>query len=200
MLFTTIGIFILATSFALPLTGIIIIGVFITIILLIFFYYKSIKGKTGFFTTIINFLKLHKLKVIKKNYFKIMAFENEIKNFFRKNPKEAIISLSISMILWVLTLVEFKILLLLFNYNIPLWTIFLVMLTVGIAVIIPVPAALGILEISQASLFQIAYKKSGLGLVISFLTRIKDIIWTSIGLVYLYHRGIKLINKRTTKL
>ena len=79
------------------------------------------------------------------------------------------------MMLWILTIVEFKVLLLLFNYSLPIRTVFFVLLAVGLAMMIPVPAALGVLEIGQASLFQIAYKKSGLGLVIGLITRVKDI-------------------------
>jgi len=68
------------------------------------------------------------------------------------------------------------------------------MAVVGFAYIIPVPAALGALEAGQASLFSLVGLGAGVGVVLSLLIRVRDIMWTFIGLSYLSLHG--LIRKR----
>jgi uncharacterized protein (TIRG00374 family) len=62
------------------------------------------------------------------------------------------------------------------------------MLGVGFAHALPVPASLGALEGAQAAVFELA-GDSHMAIVAASVTRLRDIVWTIPGLVYLAARG-----------
>jgi uncharacterized protein (TIRG00374 family) len=67
------------------------------------------------------------------------------------------------------------------------------MLGVGLAHALPVPAALGALEGTQAAVFELA-GESQMAIVAASVVRIRDIVWTVPGLVYL---GILALRRRS---
>jgi uncharacterized membrane protein YbhN (UPF0104 family) len=64
-----------------------------------------------------------------------------------------------------------------------------VLLGVGLAHALPVPASLGALESTQVALFHLTQGGDALGLVAAGVARIRDIVWTVPGAVYLLLRG-----------
>jgi len=194
-LLTLIGIIVLVTNFAIPdntmwtlLTApIILMGV-------IYYFYQRMKSKKGFFTSIIKFLGLNKIEALKNMDEPVEKCEKEMSKFFRKKKKESLFALGISAGAWLLMFLEFKFILLSMGHNVSWIIIFSAMAVVGFAYIIPVPAALGALEAGQASLFSLVGLGAGVGVVLSLLIRVRDIMWTFIGLSYLSLHG--LIRKR----
>lgn len=162
-------------------------------ILLWLFYYRLFKGK-GVFSSLIGFFKLNKFTFIEKNFQKIRHSELEMTNFFNNYKKVFIIGTIISFILWILTIFEFKYLLYTFGYDTGLIQIFLVLVAVGIAYLVPVPTALGVLEGVQVSLFTAFGKGASYGFAISLVTRVRDMMWTLYGLSYLYFKGVVVRN------
>jgi len=154
------------------------------------FYHLTITEK-GFFTTCFRLLKLNKWKLTKKYEKDIKGMEFHLIQFFKYN-KKGFKNASLTFILtWVLMFFEYKLALLLLGYNASFAAIFIVFSLVGLAYIIPVPAALGALEFGQSSASAILGVSSGIGLALSIVIRGRDMIWVFLGLSYLTLHKIK---------
>jgi len=66
-----------------------------------------------------------------------------------------------------------------------------VLLGVGLAHALPVPASLGALESAQVALFHLTKGGDALGLVAAGVARIRDLVWTVPGGLYLLLRGTR---------
>jgi len=85
---------------------------------------------------------------------------------------------------------EYETALLTFNYSPSVLTLYLVICVIGFAYLIPVPAALGVLEISQASLFTVLNVPVSIGIALGLLIRFRDLLWALTGLLYLLNYKI----------
>jgi uncharacterized protein (TIRG00374 family) len=63
------------------------------------------------------------------------------------------------------------------------------MLGVGLAHALPIPGALGALEGAQAAVFELSGAGTGLAIVAATVARLRDLVWTVPGAVYLALRG-----------
>jgi len=68
--------------------------------------------------------------------------------------------------------------------------IFSVIAIMGFAYVVPIPAALGALELGQASLFGAIGIGASVGFVAGILIRARDLVWTFLGLAYLVFKGL----------
>lgn len=171
----------------------VILIIIITIGLLYFFYDRIFRGK-GVFTSLIKFFALNKFHFFKGHFLKLRESELEMTRFFKNYKRVFIVSTIISFLLWFLTIFEFKVLLYAFGFEASFLQVFLVLVVVGIAYIIPIPTALGILESAQVSLFSFFGKSPHYGLGVSLVTRIRDMMWTLYGLSFLYFKGVMVNN------
>lgn len=158
-----------------------------------FFYTRLFKGK-GIFTSLFKYFKITKLKFVKKNFYKIRDSELEMTRFFINYKRVFIVSTIISFILWILTIFEFKYLLQAFGFTPTFVQVFLVVVAVGLAYIIPIPTSLGVLESFQVTLFSLFGKSVQYGITISLVTRIRDLIWAFYGLTFIYIKGVVVNN------
>jgi len=186
--FGLIGLIILLFSYTIPSTSIVVIYslVFLLVFFLVF-YYRMIKG-LGFLTPIVRKLKF-RYKIVRK----IKEFENNISNFFKNNIK-VLYHISIISGIWVgLLFLEYTILLNLLNISVTFTNVFLVIIGVSVAYMMPLPAALGSLEAFQITIFKIIKLNAAYAVVASIVIRLKDLFWTAIGLILLsyYQMGIK---------
>ena len=154
------------------------------------FYHLTITGK-GFFTTCFRLLRLNKWKVTKKYEKDIKGMEFHLIQFFKYNKKAFRDAFLIFLLIWILMFIEYKLALLLLGYNASFAAIFIVFSLVGLAYIIPVPAALGALEFGQSSASALLKISSGIGLALSIVIRGRDMIWVFFGLSYLVLHKIK---------
>lgn len=206
VIFSLIGLIILALSFTLPKGSMtaIIWGLAFFVALIAIFYYRMLLG-LGFFSSIIDFFRLTRFKAIRANRWKIRDGEKRITDFYRSH-KAAFISCSIiSFALWVLSFLEFKLLMWVFDYEFSLAVLFFVVVFMGIATLFPFPAALGSQEAGQVTLFKIIGAEGNVGIGISLITRVRDILWTIVGLVFMYYKGVKrhfvsLLKKRKDRI
>ncbi len=197
-LFTSIGIIVIIFTFTLPKKSIAVIvwAMLIFISLLGLFYYRMLQGK-GFFTSIIDWLKLERFKKIKDNRWRIRDAEKVIARFFSYHKKQFIICTIISLLLWMMTFLEYTVLTWVFGYRFAFPVIFAVVIMIGISTLFPVPAALGMQEAGQVTIFSVIRGGSGkIGFAVSLITRIRDVLWTSVGLGYMYHKGMKKLVKK----
>jgi glycosyltransferase 2 family protein len=171
----------------------IMIIVLISIFGIWLFYSRLFKGK-GIFTSIFKILRLTKLTFIKENFYKIREAELEMTRFFLNHKKVFIASTFISFFLWLLSILEFKLLLQAFGFDATNLQVFLVLVAVGLAYLVPIPTALGVLESVQVSLFSIFGKGAQYGIAVSIVTRVRDLMWTFYGLTYIYLKGIVVNN------
>ena len=190
--FGLLGVILVLVNIALPSNTLIILTV-LSIVAFSFifsFYFQLMKGK-GFFTKLFRILRLHKAKLLKDHEKKLEEIEREVIHFFTNNRKDFITAFLISLLLWFLMFMEYKVVLLIFGYDASPVDIFLAFFMVGVAYIVPIPGALGVLEFGETSLFSVIATK-GVGFAMSLIIRAKDIILTCIGLLFLFYFHIKL--------
>jgi uncharacterized membrane protein YbhN (UPF0104 family) len=109
-------------------------------------------------------------------------------------------SILISLVSWVMMFVEYKIVTTLLGLNLGFVPLFFIITFVGVAVLFPIPMAVGVLEAGQISAFGIIGVAGSAGVALAFVVRIKDFIWGLIGLILLALFGFdvpKTIKKRS---
>lgn len=157
----------------------------------IYSFYHLTMTEKGFFTTCFRLLRLNKWKLTKKYEKDIKGMESHLIYFFKYNKKGFRDASLVFLLVWILMFFEYKLALLLLGYNASFAAIFIVFSLVGLAYIIPVPAALGALEFGQSSASAILRISSGIGLALSIVIRGRDMIWVFLGLSYLTLHKVK---------
>lgn len=185
--FGIIGIIILIFNYSLPSKSIIIVySLVIALIFFLVFYYRMSKG-LGFITPI--------FRIIKIRYAyeeKIREFERNVSDFFKFHKKVLYKVLIISYLWWILMFLEYAILLNLLHIHINFINVFLVIIGVNVAYMVPLPAGLGVLEAFQIAIFKFIKLNAAYALVASIVIRLKDLFWTIIGLLLLSYYGIRI--------
>ncbi len=191
-LFTFVGIFLFLFNFSLPANlQWILVGIMGIIAFFIFIYYYRIFHNKPVFYPVMRFLHLDRLKVVRRNEIKLKESEKKMILFHIEHRGAFIFSLALSFALLFLSIIEFKFLSLLFGYHLSYYNIFYILMFVGIAYILPVPGALGVLEGGQVWFSDLLGLGSKVGFGIAILTRIRDTLWSLGGLIYLYAKGIR---------
>jgi len=187
LFFGIIGLVILIFNYAVPVKSIIVIySLVIALVFFVIFYYRMSKG-FGFFTPI-----LRKLRLKYKYLIHIYEFEKNVSDFFKFHKKAFYKLLIISLLWWVLMFLEYTLLLNLLRIHINFINVFLVIIAVAVAYTMPLPAALGVLELFQIPVFKFIKLNAAYAVVVSIIIRSKDLIWTVIGLLLLSYYGIKI--------
>lgn len=156
------------------------------------YFYINIRKNQGFFTSIINFLKLNKLSFFKNNKDSIIKSENEIINFFKYKEKAFFSTFLITALSLIMSLGNCKLILYFLNYNLSLKEIVFIKILFIIAYLIPIPAALGSLEGIGAVVFIILGLNAGAGITYALVVRIFYVIIAGMGMIFLSHFGVKL--------
>lgn len=162
-------------------------------IVLLFFF--NLYFKRGFFSTafrLFNFIP--RFKFIRRWMRSVRKLELYVHFFLRYRWKSFIKCSIISALTFVLMVLESKFGLLAIGYDAKISCVFLVMAAVAIASLVPIPATLGILEVSEASLFLMLGINPYIGIAFALIIRLKDFLWTAAGLVLLSNTGINLFN------
>lgn len=120
----------------------------------------------------------------------IDRFESTLIAFYRKRPKHFIASHVIAAVAWLVSLVEYYAILKALGFDVPLYGIFVVYSFVGLAYALPVPLALGTLETAQSLAFGIIGLPIIGGILLAFMTRIRDLLISGLGFVILAYHGI----------
>jgi len=190
LLFFIFGILTLALGYALP-AGLNIILILVSLILLFLiwkFYSRVLRGKTVF-VALYRFLHLDRIKFMAKYQQAIVEFEQPIIKFYTEKRKAFFIALSLSIMILCLSLVEYKLVLLMLGIDAPLSTIFMVLSVVGIAFLVPVPMGLGSLEAFQVALFSVLGIGSASGIGLAMITRARDLLWVMVAVILSLYLG-----------
>ena len=189
-LFTVLGFIIILFSFVVSKSmKTILIAVIVIFVALIFiFNYQMIRGKK-FFSGIINFFSKKKEKP-SRFFIKVLEFEELVVKFYRDDTKYFFYTLFLSIFSWVVMFFEFKVVSSIVGLNLNMFQIFLVVCMIGAATIVPIPMGLGAMEAGQVGLFAILGIRQAAGVGLAFVTRIKDLVLSAIGLILLAVYGL----------
>lgn len=190
-LFFICGVVFLVLDYALPsrlfFLLIILSGLFLYLVW--WFYSRIMRGETVF-TKAFRFFRLHKLGFLAKYQAIILNFEKPIIRFYKSQRKEFFITAGISLFSLVLSLVEYKLVLLMLGIKAPLGVVFLVFSLAGFAFLVPLPMALGSFEAFQVSLFSIIkLGPAAAGVGVAMITRSRDLLWVLGALVLAFYLG-----------
>ena len=190
--------FLVVHTLNLPKLLLIISAIIMAILILIglAFYYKMYQ-KEYFFTYIFEILKLDRIKKLLKFKKKIMETETNLIKFFNHRKKFFIISLLISCLLWFLMILEFKTALMIVGYNASLAQIYLVVTMTGFAMLFPIPASIGVLELSQIGISILVGIPPAVAVALSLLVRTRDFMWIVSGIIFYIYHGTSYIRTIT---
>jgi uncharacterized protein (TIRG00374 family) len=152
--------------------------------LVILFVLNITHGKP-FFTRILT--RFHRSAHFRRG---VQRFEQTLVTFYKEDSKEFFWSHVVGAVAWLLSIVEYKYLLLLLGFDMPLYAIFIVYSFVGLAYILPVPMAIGTLEGGQAAAFRLLGLSPAAGVVLALITRLRDLLISVIGFMILLYYGI----------
>ncbi len=161
--------------------------------LILLFYVRTINGK-GFFTFFFDNLRLSKIRFLKKYEKQVRSIDKTISELFYHSKYYLHLAFLMHFLAWILSLVEFQLILMMFGFRISWINAFMVYAGVGLAYLIPIPGALGILEVIQSFVAQITKLPIQTSFAVSFVVRARDGIWTIIGVLYLYFVKINFKN------
>ncbi len=191
VLFAAVGLLLVFITIAIPsnMMVLMVVIIIITLFLIIRFYRRLAHGHL-FISKWVRRLHIHKTKMFQKYEEDFEHTEKVTLEFFANHRKVLYQAVFISVLLWFFMFIEYKSALSLVGIDASLTTVFLVLFGVGFAYLVPVPAALGILELSQLSIMAIIGIQSSVAVALSLLVRAKDLIRTFVGMAFLSYVGI----------
>jgi uncharacterized protein (TIRG00374 family) len=189
-----IGIFMVGMKYSIPeeLGWIIFTAGAFFVVLIFSFYYQMLNNK-HFFLKIFHLFRLNNTKSVwlKKLLKDIEHIELMMMELYNQNRKYFLGALAISILSWVVMFVEYKLATQLLGLNVGIAEIFFIVSFVGLALLFPIPMAIGVLEAGQLSAFALINLSASLGIALAFLIRFKDIIWSIVGVILLFIYGFQ---------
>jgi uncharacterized protein (TIRG00374 family) len=186
-----VGFVILIFHATISSNGFLVIGLTLSLsaVVLYAFYYRTVSGRP-FVSLIFNVLRFRKLEKLKQN---VVNSEKLMTKFWKHKGKAQLIAFFFSFAAFFAMFFEYYYLMKAFGFESTFIQIFLVCTVVAVAYIIPVPAALGALEIGQTNLFAVLSYDPLIGLGLSLIIRLRDSIYTALGFVYILKRSINIM-------
>lgn len=181
-------------TLSLPTYMVIILASILVILisLAVFFFYRVFNKKYCFAKlTKKTFLK--NLKFISQVQDKIEETESNLIRFFNGNKKHFITSLLFSCVLWFLMMLEFKTALSIVGFNATLAQIYLVVTMTGFAMMFPVPASIGVMELSQIAIAVMVGIPPAVAVALSILVRTRDFMWILLGIIGYFKHGTSYV-------
>ena len=156
---------------------------------LVYLFFIKIAKKEGFFSRITVYFK----KIFHSDiHNSILMVEKELHDFFKKHKKKVIMTMCISVIIQLLTIVNYKILALFLGINLSFVQLLMIFALVTVAFLVPTPGSLGSLEGAMALAFYALGYGAGAGVAFALILRSFELILTGIGLLFISYYGIKL--------
>jgi uncharacterized protein (TIRG00374 family) len=188
-----IGAILVGLRYALPhRAGILLtVGAIVFLAIVILFYYQMLNNR-HFFLHIFKFFRLNRIqnKTLKKIEQKIEEIELIMIQFYKHDKKTFIKSLGISLLSWAAMFIEYKLATTLLGLNLGMIELFFIITFIGLAVLFPVPMAVGVLEAGQVSAFSMINLAGSAGVALAFLVRMKDFFFGVIGMILLPMYGL----------
>ena len=160
----------------------------------IFWFYFASMRNIGFFSSVLRFFRLHRLKRVQTLQDKILAVEEEMAHFYKKHVRTFLLLILISLVITSFLLLEHYLVARFMGVHMTFLQTFIVSTIPYIAFIIPIPGGLGLLEGGHAAVF------ATLGIsinafVLVFIIRIRDLIFVFLGLIHASQQGISMLRR-----
>jgi len=191
LLFSIIGFILIALHFSVS-KGIEILAIIVilTFMFLLSYYFYSMIKKKPFFSAVLRIRFLKRIKTIKKIIKHVEDVENTIHTFYKDHMHYFIYVIFINLTLYVLMFLEYSTALRLFGFEPSIYIVLIIMGGVALSYMMPMPMAIGVLETSQVGALGMLKLDEKIGLSISILIRIKDLLRSLIGASALAYYGI----------
>jgi glycosyltransferase 2 family protein len=183
-----IGVILVSMHYSMPRSiGIYLASAGIIFLVIIILFYRQMLNDKHFFLHIFRFLRLDrtKNKTLKKVEKKIEEIELIMIQFYKHDKKTFMMTIFISLLSWVAMFGEYKLVTTLLGLNLGFVPLFFIITFVGVAILFPIPMAVGVLEAGQVSAFNIIGLAGTGGVALAFIVRMKDFIWGIVGLILL---------------
>ncbi|NIA04225.1 MAG: flippase-like domain-containing protein [Nitrospiraceae bacterium] len=156
-----------------------------------FVFFRFSKGK-NIIIPIMKFLRIDRMRIIKRHLSFINNVELQLVAFFKYNKRNLIVPLLYSFV--GIVLMYFEYLFLLYSMNISHFSLFFpitIIVIIGLSFMIPIPAALGSLELFVLSFFMLNGMSLSQGLALVLIVRFKDISISVLGIILLMHTDFR---------
>jgi hypothetical protein len=200
VLFAIISLFFFIFSPEISRAAKIITGSFLFAVLLFLtiFYLRTI-SRRGSFSSAFNMLQLTKIKSIKHFFNFFREVEKKMGSFFIYH-KHTFFNCFLLYFAWLfLNIIQMKFLLLGLGVDASLRVLIVSLAFLGIAELLPIPAALGTLEAGQFAVFSIFLGQGSLGFAVSLFLRADNFLFVALGFAFLSHFGWGEVEKLLKK-
>jgi len=201
VLFAIVGLLFFIFSPEISRAAKIVIGtsLFAIFLSLAIFYLRTI-SRRGSFSSAFNLLQLRKIKRIRHFFNFFRDVEKKTGRFFIYH-KSTLFNCFLLYFVWLfLNVVQMRFLLLGLGVDASLRVLIVSLTFLGVAELLPVPAALGTLEAGQFAVFSIFTGKGSLGFAVSLFLRAEAFIFVALGFSFLSHFGWGEIEKLFKKI
>jgi len=162
------------------------------LIFVLFFFYRLIVGK-GIFAPMARLLPLQKFQRLHNIERKIAKIEDDIIIFFQGDRKTLIYALLISLLSCSIMVFEYWLVAGFFNIKLTITQAFIMMAVSGLAFVMPIPGGVGAFEGIQALIAPWFGYNPASFIAIALIIRLRDAVFTLIGLGHILRYGAKSI-------
>lgn len=162
------------------------------IVLLGFFYVQTYRGK-GFFSSLIVFLRINRIKRFSRLVEKMLYFERLIIRFFNHQRTILVKGLLLSLLGGIVVFIQFIIILHALGIQADIVQILVMMVFMILAFLVPLPASLGSFEASQVIVFSALGHPASVGVAFTLIIRVAELGKLVVGLSFLSNIGLKFL-------
>lgn len=133
---------------------------------------------------------------------RVAAAELYIRGTLMRKPKKVLLVSFYAALSWPLTILQYKFALLMLGVDASVAQIVMSIAVMTFTSIIPIPASLGVQEAGQFSIFKLLGLNPHLGIALSFIIRLKDIIVLYLSFWFLSMEGfnfVTIVNRKLQK-
>lgn len=114
----------------------------------------------------------------------LQAVEEDVGLFFHKHPGTVLVAIIISLLIWILMLVEFGLAVRFLGLRLSLSEVIILLTAARLAFLMPIPAGIGTLEAGQMLVMGMIGSSPLIGFSLSLLIHIRDAILGGFGLIW----------------
>lgn len=205
LFFITLGIisFMTYSPVSDTIFAIVAIAFMFMIALFYLFYTKMIRKSSseqkekGFFTYIIELLRLDRIAFVDRFKNRIGRREEEVKNFFSLHRNTILFAVALSVLELVIMFLSYWLTISFLGYALSVKVLLGVTALMSISTLLPLPASLGGFELSQIfafNFFNLGGQATAMGF--SIITRIVTLIFVAMGILYLAYFELKTVFRK----
>jgi uncharacterized protein (TIRG00374 family) len=199
IVFISVGIGLALIDGSLPPNTEFFFGALIAVfaIAVFWFYYSSVKD-IGFFSSILRFTRLIKIRSVKRLEQKLLDVEKQMAAFYKNHLRIFVFLILISLVISAFLLLEHYLVARFMGVRLTFFQTFLVSTIPYIAYMMPIPGGLGLLEGGTAAVFSLLGVEIN-AFVLVFIIRIRDLVFVMVGLLHASKQGIRMLKEAFTK-